>query len=113
MSKHTKGPWSIDQIAENSDMYPDKVGPTKTYESTFVLDSTNDRCIAVLSDSDQDLNTDLSEQELEANARLIAAAPELLEALKQLIEELPDKGIVTQLTLRGAIRAIDKAEGSD
>lgn len=46
-----------------------------------------------------------------ADANLIAAAPELLEVLKQLIDEIPEQGIVTQLTLRDARAAIAKAQG--
>lgn len=62
--KHTPGPWIIEK---------------RVNTFSFVINSDNPRkCIA----DSWDINT--GPIETEANARLIAAAPELLEALKDL-----------------------------
>jgi len=106
--KHTTGPWEVNNklttppgmIAISSTQVPEIVcyvgsankdygdKPIRNSESYIIIDSTD-----------------------KANVRLVTAAPDLLEALEQLVEELPSKGTVTQLTLRDAHEAITKAKG--
>ena len=91
MKKHTNGPWLITTI-DGAD------------------------CLMVGggdgSDVVADIRTDRPEDEVEANARLIAAAPEMFEALKKLAEcskEIPlmkyEQGLVD--------KAIAHAEGRE
>jgi len=62
MSKHTKSPWAVH--------------PT---DSTIVVDKTGADVAGASGDYENNY------EELEANARLIAASPELLEALKHAV----------------------------
>ncbi|MDT3468959.1 hypothetical protein [Stenotrophomonas maltophilia] len=63
MSKHTPGPWAYQ---EDSDAY------------THIVRGPNNRFICQLAQ--------VTSAEIEANARLIAAAPELLEALERILK---------------------------
>ena len=68
-SKHTPGPWDCSQVhVDNGNFW---IGTAKDYIGEL-YPANSDLCI--------------SEEEAEANARLIAAAPVLLEALKGMIE---------------------------
>lgn len=49
--------------------------------------------------------------EAEANARLIAASPKLLEALKRLLWEWDCKGACTELDVKNARAIVAKAKG--
>jgi hypothetical protein len=76
MSKHTRGPW---EIVENS------------WSTTTIR--SGDTTIAVLSceeDSTEDNQFEL-EAIQKANAKLIAAAPELLQLAKDLLEQVKDE----------------------
>lgn len=89
-AKHTPGPWQAD-------------GP-------FVRDGT-----CSVADA-RPTHADVTGDEVLANARLIAAAPELLAACKALMDGLDDYWITTEkggLTAANAQAAIAKAEGSD
>ncbi len=76
--KHTQGPWHVESDADEFN------------QSLWVGSNEGDqgRMIAVVADTMQDLNTDLSNDEINANVRLIAAAPELLEAVQMLRDAL-------------------------
>lgn len=63
--KHTPGPWALDEHHDDIDVYPVKDGPPKIGRWAEV-------CVV----------RDHYEVEQRANARLIAAAPDLLSALK-------------------------------
>lgn len=82
MSKHTPGPWNVD---------PDCWGDIQAdgAEIATVFDSDDFGCEYLISGS-----ITASEDEAKANARLIAAAPDLLAALSHLFDCLPvgDKG---------------------
>lgn len=66
-SKHTPGPWRVDCLANDPKTYGDKSG------LPIVIDSCNDEICSVVWDGI-------------SNARLIAAAPELLAALEAIYE---------------------------
>ena len=103
MNKHTPGPWRT--IESTNTTMRTVVGPDfpgQGYIADVNLCRTNDA---------QDVDG-------EANARLIAAAPELLEALKQLLAmQIDCDGITVKITdyhchqTRQAQAAINKAEG--
>lgn len=97
-AKHTPGSWKI----EHWDNFPDQ---------QVITDDTNTRCIALI---------DKIDEQDEANAWLIAAAPELLEACKSFISiinaacEMDEK--ILRLSELGAqinlaLFAISKVEG--
>jgi hypothetical protein len=96
MSKHTEGPWSITGVSEND------------YEYAEI--GTENQTIAVTLSP----NNDMKDPELAANALLIAAAPELLEALKdvelhwQEVQEACGEDCEVRQQVRAAIA---KAEG--
>ena len=91
MTKHTPGPWKLIWHGHGHERYPFPLAVhTKDGANWVARDGTCTR---------------------EADARLIAAAPELLEALKSVvgwIEESEEGEAATQL----ALYAIAKAEGS-
>lgn len=90
---HTPGPW----IHSGGQIYPDATAPTIAMIPSF----------------------DKKDQEQQANARLIAAAPELLEALRGCIDELELHKKFAEQTgdtdliyrLNAAWDAVIKAEG--
>lgn len=89
MSKHTPAPW-------------------RTLGNWAVVTKT--KTIADLYKS----NADCDElDEIEANARLIAAAPDLLEALKDLVDAIPTETweVLPQYIQEQAINAVNQAEG--
>lgn len=109
MSKHTKGPWKVDgrrvrlgKIVTYKGAEPREFFVEQTPRGSFVSEPPYD-------------------EELDANAALIAAAPELLDALKECVDELdasgasthPDDGGVPGPYFRyvAALKAIAKAEG--
>ena len=47
----------------------------------------------------------------EANARLIAAAPDMLDALEELVDTLDSRGVIDSFTTQSARAAIAKATG--
>ena len=89
MSKHTPGPWHIDPAAE--------------YDAAeYDINAKDSDIASVWQDNKSD------DQEAEANANLIAAAPELLEALKFAAERLECAGFMATAQRS----AIAKAEGN-
>ena len=92
MSAHTKGPWAIDWNVSRID----------------VFSSDAATLIAIIRRSTP---SDGIDADARANARLIAAAPELLEALCDLAESVRAAGI-TGPYLDAADAAIAKATGA-
>ena len=91
MAKHTPGPWV-----------------TSATDDTVVIDATGREVAAI----DGDYNDPDTWPQMEANARLIAAAPEMLRALKELYSIAVSEGVVgDDTTLPMAAAAIAKAEG--
>lgn len=87
MSNHTPGPWEFD--------------------GSCVI--TDEFCIAVIED---DGGYEAPSEQRAPNGRLIAASPELFEALKGLLTACTDSGSVTE-ALRAAQDALVKAAGKD
>ncbi len=93
MSKHTKGPW----FNEGTQVY--------TKQSAFYIANA-------ISNKSKNSYTK-SEEEAFANAQLIAAAPELLEALKIAFEMHKDNLSTHDERLKVMAHAIFKATGED
>lgn len=93
-AQHTPGPWSVEKCVANH-LHP-------YYEQGTIIQTVDsevaDECIATIEVSERD----------EANAYLIAAAPELLEALEGLVENIPHHDSVSW---DKAHAAIAKAKG--
>lgn len=70
MNNHTPGPWSYE-----------------LEDSQLIRDSEGNSIVEVFLPMHRELGYDKSAEIQEANARLIAAAPDLLEALKQLMAD--------------------------
>lgn len=88
-TKHTPSQWYSDEKDEQ-----------------FVIVRTDNKIIYCI--EDYEVN-----EEDRANARLIAAAPELLEACKSLLHDLKsDPYVLTPKTINKARSAINKAEGA-
>lgn len=91
MSKHTEGPWQVNY-----------------FNPTRVCDASDVRGCAPIADC-----TGGSRVEQKANARLIAAAPDLLETLEAIAGFAPGNGDVCEIIAKRARDAIAKATGDD
>lgn len=91
MTKHTAAPWHIGTPPPNGEQ---------------AIGAQNGMMVAIAT-----TGVGMKEETL-ANARLIAAAPELLEALKDVLDKIPltDSGYFETPTARKARAAIAKAE---
>ena len=98
MSKHTKGPWAVVEHDHAICIQTESPSKTKYGASRYAAIGGFDR------------NDRAQLEEARANARLIAAAPELLEALKVLVE---NGGIGPEQMFNDARAAIVKATGSE
>lgn len=104
MSKHTPGPWEFEEISDAGDERGEG----------FIIGGNLGGLVGAALPWPTELDSgDFSR--VEANARLIAAAPDLLEALKKAVEYLRPRvpggkrGVVLLPELEAAIA---KAEGS-
>jgi hypothetical protein len=93
-TKHTPGPWEIRFFVERDELQS-PIG-----EMLYITSAMGQIPIA---------RTDSSNIGYEANARLIAAAPEMYEALKKLVEHCPADR--PSKDWADSINAIAKAEG--
>jgi hypothetical protein len=91
MSKHTPGPWDDGHH----------------YQGQLAIQADNGRLVALCGR----LALDEAQLENQANARLIAAAPELMEALSLLVAGIEDSVSPTFVPLAKARDAIAKATG--
>ena len=93
MNKHTPGPWVVDDLVDGHDIHAPEAG------------------CHVATASDPEMVWGAIGRE--ADARLIAAAPELLEALEATVSLLEKLGHVSDnsLTVGAARAAIAKAKG--
>jgi len=91
MVKHTSGPWSVDQLDDN--------GQRVVRGEHIEIATCWHHCVGSI------------EKEMEANAHLIAAAPDLLDALRDALAYM-DRGTWPGYDpVQTAKRAISKAEG--
>ena len=100
MSIHTPGPWDIE----------------KCPEAQAVTDGRDWPWLVTYNDGEYEGHLALVQtQNAEANARLIAAAPDLLEALEGIAALLEQLGFVSDasLTVGAARAAIAKAKGEE
>ena len=82
MSGHTEGPWKVERHAHvDGELWLTVIG------GSWDITSNGASRPGVIADAKYSA---MSDEENEANARLIAAAPDLLEALKGLRDELID-----------------------
>lgn len=99
-AKHTPGPWFVDWLDDMNGWVLDASG---NYLAEIVTEDDEERCV--------------SAEEQQANARLMAAAPELLAALRGLVDLLDERneGLKTrdeiEFNVQCAREAIAKAEG--
>ncbi len=102
MTQHTPGPWEWwDEGSDN----PNSTQGVRTSEAEGVQSRTIALC-------DEEFRR-IPQEERAANARLIAAAPELLEALRDLIiacNMSPGQELTVSLAIENANAAIAKAE---
>ena len=104
---HTPGPWTID--CDGSGWYIES-----HLISTFVASVANAKW-----NNNEESDVVPTEQEQEANACLIAAAPDLLEALEMALDELMDAGFSADISGRKPVsdalifgaNVISKAKG--
>ena len=101
-AKHTTGPWefygkvcAVGEVGDESDLYCGHVAPIPWRGYVCSIQSADHVC-------------GISREEAEANARLIAAAPELLEALRDMVS---DRKCLSEATVNFARAAIAKATG--
>lgn len=103
-TKHTPGPWGMETVRTTSGLCH-RVGPFPSPKS-WRSDKPAHACIY------DDYPPDVGSPELVANARLIAAAPDLLEALKACVTMYGDENPDDDWTcIKLARAAIAKAEG--
>jgi hypothetical protein len=105
--KHTPGPW-------NRERYDTGGNPGRYFPITAIRNGKHCRIAESGGDSD------LPSEEIKANGTLIAAAPELLQALKNLADAVEDhdnhvdQGLAAHHdSMQAARAAIAKAEGRD
>lgn len=78
-AKHTRGPW---HVTESGGDWSGMSGVSLGIDDAFGADGGRDYCLATVVHGDPD--------ELQANARLIAAAPELLAVLQEMLPRFQD-----------------------
>ncbi len=96
MSKHTKGPWGIEMNDNHAGSIATVYGCADGYANVW---------------SENWVDTDMAHDEREANLRLIAAAPDLYEAVAAVIDAtrdyLPPNGITKDEFISRVIAATD------
>lgn len=108
MSKHTPGPWFVEQ----NEKTPIYVSPVASHEQIAICN-----VMVIDEDPEDDSGEWFNGDQTKANARLIAAAPDLLEALDYALSALAhcraDKGYGSMQSRAAhlAANAIAKARG--
>lgn len=94
--KHTQGPWKIIDINYHPYIEKDGFEVCQLFRTAFLND---------------DYSEDIEFENAKANANLIAAAPELLEALEQLLDCVINPDNFDRIVISDAQKAISKAKG--
>lgn len=104
MSKHTPGPWFVEQ----NEKTPIYVSPVARHEQIAICN-----VMVIDEDPDDDSGEWFNGDQTKANARLIAAAPDLLEALELMASDYMRKdGLGFDLIASSMMfKAIAKARG--
>lgn len=94
MQKHTQGPWGVNDA-----------GPESGNVIRFEIDAPNGVRICDIEDPAVNNDADaMSSEQAEANARLISAAPELLQVCRQIVAAV-DAGHLKNFSLSFVIQA--------
>ena len=96
MSKHTLGPW------EASEGYPSDI---------WHVDMPSRGYSVVVSRAEEDW--DMAAEEVEANARLMAASPELFDAVEHVLIASEDGGDMDDIDFNMLRKAFAKAKGGE
>ena len=100
--KHTPGPWNINRLSSCT-----AVETESGSRITHLWDHVEHECAPCGSIESQDK----TQEEIEANCRLIASSPELLEACKELFDYLNEHLPEQEYYINILQKAISKAEG--
>lgn len=119
MSGYTKGPWAASNYYSDATTILDSEGfSVADAPRCLILEGYSDKGFQHWADSEE-AHRWISEEEQRANANLIAAAPELLEALQEMVAIVkkntypqPDKPSSTWGRMEAAEAVIDKALGN-
>lgn len=99
-AEHTKAPWFIREYINGN--------------GQACCEITCNRNTQIIADIPDYCFYDNEKRNNKANARLIASAPDLLEALEQAVTSMQDRGYPnSHLAVRAAREAIAKARGAD
>ena len=99
MSTHTPGPWELFEHSWSDSSICGGVKNSKKICSLSIYDDATEE------------NQSELESEMDANARLIAAAPELLEALQECVIEL-DCLMKTRPAYQGGMNMVERAKSA-
>jgi hypothetical protein len=112
MSKHTPGPWRVKKNRPGQSYFVVYQGTKGQPTVAAVHESNVLSCVSVNQFPSAKVNIQGNEEIARANARLIAASPEMLEFLKQLAaEKSKSTQHARQFLDRGLEKVIAKAEG--
>jgi hypothetical protein len=100
-SKHTEGKWIVNTRIIK-----------KSSKSFTQIKSDNGKHIAQMFDEESVYPICMTKEEAEANAKLISAAPELLECLKFISSWILDEEITREKIKKKIDEVIQKAEGN-
>ena len=107
---HTSGPWCIHRAYANAQTIAVTGDNGESWDFTHTYIGQGDKIVAEVQHQSKDSGWPHvhSVEEMWANARLIAAAPEMLEALRNLTHPM-----ASDEDLQNALAVIAKAEGGD
>ena len=97
--KHTPGPWKIEKTDESD-----------VFKYAYIYDK---RGLVVGTVDMPTAPTEITAPEAKENAQLIAAAPDLLEALKDILADYERRWDIDECIVNSARNAINKAEGRE
>ena len=103
MSRHTPGPWVADDFCRG-DLHNVRVGTTDGESDYYLRTATICECFP---GDDDDSHAPITLREAEANAHLIAAAPDMLTALEWFLA--PDRPIGSNAEMIHAFREMASA----